>query len=112
MHFGIFSYTATIIIFTGLVILIRFLRGTHRLPPSHWKIISLVIILGSLFTGATERVALTWRTWIYNPERTLYTTFLGAEIETYLFALLVSFVVASATLRRAQKEEQDREMRR
>ncbi|MEK7509922.1 MAG: hypothetical protein AAB605_04410 [Patescibacteria group bacterium] len=111
MHFGIFSYTATILIFTGLAILLYFLmlfkfsRRSARLPAKYWKVVLAVILINIIATSPAEWAALTWRAWTYNPERTFHTTFLGAEIETYLFTTLVTLVVSLATLLYARREE-------
>ena len=111
MHFGIFSYTATVLIFTGLAMLLYlamllfFSRRSAKLPVKYWKVILTVIGINAIATSPGEWVALTWRAWTYNPERTFYTTFLGAEVETYLFTILVTLVVSLATLLYARRED-------
>jgi len=113
MNFGIYSYTATILIFCGLALLLyiigRLLRKkSAMLPASDWKVIIWTIIIFAIITGPEEYVALAWRTWTYNPERTFNTTFLGAEVETYLFITLVALVVSIATLVYARREDRKR----
>ena len=113
MNFGIYSYTATILIFCGLALLLyvvgRLLRKKSvMLPASDWKVIIWTIIIFAVITGPEEYVALAWRTWTYNPERTFNTTFLGAEVETYLFITLVALVVSIATLVYARREDRKR----
>ena len=115
MNFGIFSYTATVIIFTGLALLLYLFvrsfisRRSAKLLNSDWKVISLVILITTLATGPCEWVALAWRTWTYNPERTFHTTFLGAEVETYLLIILGSLVVSIATIVYARHEDKKRD---
>ena len=109
MNFGIYSYTATILIFCGSALLLyiigRLLRKkSAMLPASDWKVIIWTMIIFAVITGFEEHVALTWRIWTYNPERTFSTIFLGAEIETYLFIILVSLVVSIATIVYARRE--------
>ena len=79
-----------------------FLTGTD------WLTVLLTVLIGVIATSPTEWIALAWRTWTYNPERTFYTTFLGAEVETFLFTALVAFVVSTATLRSARREDRKR----
>ena len=110
MNFGTYSYTATILIFCGLALLLyvvgRLLRKkSAMLPATDWKAIIWTMIIFAVIAGPEEYVALAWRTWIYNPERTFNTTFLGAEVETYLFITLVALVVSIATLVYARRED-------
>lgn len=114
MTFGIFSYTATVLIFTGLAMLVylakRFFISPKNsvLSKTDWKVILYTILITTIATGPGEYVALAWRTWTYNPERTFYTRFLGAEVETYLFTILVSLVVSIATLLYANRQDRKR----
>lgn len=75
---------------------------------TYWKVIGIVVAINIIFTGPGEWLALRWRTWTYNPERTFSATFLGAEVETYLFTLLVTIVVTLATLVYARREDRKR----
>ncbi len=113
MNFGIFSYTATVLIFCGLAfslyligLLLR--KKSAILSASDWKVIVWTIVIMVVIIGPEEYVALAWRTWTYNPERTFNMTFFGAEIETYLFIILVSLVVSIATLVYARREDRKR----
>ncbi len=110
MKLGIFSYTATILFFNGFALLLyfAFARKSSKLSTSDLKVILLTILIGTIATGPGEWVALTWKTWTYNPERTFHTTLFGAELETYLFTILVSLVVSIATLAYARREDQKR----
>lgn len=111
MSFEIFSYTATVLIFTGLALcafpVLRILRRSekHPLTRSDRKAIALTVIVSVIGTAPAEWAALSWGTWFYNPARSLDTTFLGAEVETYLFAALVSFVVSLAAVKHARRED-------
>ena len=114
MNFGIFSYTATVIIFTGLAMLVylamRFFVSPKNsvLSKTDWKIILYTILITTIATGPGEYVALAWRTWTYNPVRTFYKSFFGAEVETYLLTILVSLVVSIATLLSARRQDRKR----
>lgn len=113
MNFGIYSYTATILIFCGLALALYIFgrvlsKEFAMLPATDWKVIIWTMIIFAIITGPEEYVALAWRTWTYNPERTLDTIFLGAEVETYLFVILVSLVVSIATLVYARREDRKR----
>ena len=111
MNFGMYSYLATIAIFTGLaavlylVMLLYVSKKNAKLPHVYLKVIGSVVATNLIFTPPGEWLALTWRAWTYNPERTFHTIFLGAEVETYLFTLLVTIVVALATLVYARRED-------
>lgn len=110
MNFGIYSYAITTAIFCGLALV---LYGIGRLlgkrsamfTQTDWKAVMWTIVILLFITGPGEHVALAWRAWEYNPERTLHTIFFGAEIETYLFTLLVSI----ATIVYVRREERKRE---
>lgn len=114
MNFGIFSYTATVLIFTGLAFLLYLAMRLYISPKNSvlsktdWKVILLTIVIATIATGPGEYFALAWRTWTYNPERTFHSTFLGAEIETYLFTILVSLVVSIATLLYSRRGDRKR----
>ena len=113
MNLGIFAFTATTIIFTGLAVLLYLVMRlwkprSAKLPKRYWRIIWVVMLGGLVYTAIAERFALAWRAWAYNPERTFYTIFLGAEVENYLFVTLVSFVVSLATLLYARHEDNKR----
>lgn len=117
MNFGIYSYTITVLIFCGLALLLYavgllFRRKSAALSKKDWKAISWTIVVLTAVTGPMERVALAWRTWTYNPERTLYKYFLGAEAETYLFIILVSLVVSIATLVYANHDDRKHDTNR
>lgn len=110
MNFGIYSYTTTVLIFCGLALLLYAVGVILRkrsaiLSSSDWMAILWTVILMTVITGPEEYVALNWRTWVYNPERTFDNTFFGAEIETYLFIILVTLVVSIATLVYANRED-------
>src|SRR3989338_1429967 len=114
MNFGIFSYTATVLIFTGLALLLYLAMRLYISPKNSVlyktdrKVIFTTLLITAIATSPGEWIALLWRTWTYNPDRTLHTTFLGAEVETYLFAALVSLVVSIATLLYSRREDRRR----
>jgi lycopene cyclase domain-containing protein len=97
MHFGIYSYIITTLLFAGGAVLIEYMAAGRTL----WRFRRVVWCMGIIAivaTSAGESVALAWRLWEYHPERTFQIYFLGAALETYLFAFLVSVAIASATL--------------
>src|SRR5205823_541591 len=97
MHFDKYSYLITVFIFAGGAVLIEYLMAFKTL----WRfrrIVGLVVLIGIIGTAIAEPIALNWRLWQYNPERTFQIYILGAALETYLFTLFVGIAVASATL--------------
>lgn len=113
MNFGTYSYAATVLIFCGLafslyLIGLFFKRKSMALSPKEWGVILWTVVIMAAISGPMEYIALAWRTWTYNPERTFHTIFFGAEIETYLFIILVSLVVSIATLVYANREDRKR----
>ena len=112
MNFGIYSYTATVLIFTGgagpLYLAASSVAKRNALPWKYWRIILFVMLGFTLCTSPGERFALLWRTWEYNPAKSFHVTFLGAEVETYVFAALVGLVVSLATLAFARREDRKR----
>lgn len=110
MDFGIYSYTVTILVFCSIALAmygIGWLLGKRsaQLTRADWKAIALTIAAMAVVTGPEEYIALKWRTWSYNSEHTFNTIFLGAEIETFIFIVLVSLVVSIATVVYARREE-------
>ncbi len=111
--FGIYSYLVTILIFCGFALVLYFIdwafhRESDKITYSDWKSIFWTIIIFLVITGSAEFVALNWGAWEYSAQRTLHKIFLGAEIETYLFTILVSLMVAIATIVYARHEEKRR----
>lgn len=110
MNFGEYSYTVTIVVFCSIALAMygigRLLgKRSAMFAATDWKAIALTIAIMAVVTGPEEYIALAWRTWSYNPERTFDTTFLGAEVETFIFIILVSLVVSIATIVYARREE-------
>lgn len=115
MNFGIYSYTITVLIFCGLALSLYavgllFRRKSAELSKKDWKAIFWTIVIMTAAAGPMESVALAWRIWTYNPERTFYKYFFGAEAEAYLFTVLVSLVVSIATLVYANHEDRKRDI--
>jgi hypothetical protein len=96
MNFGSFSYLTTTLIFAGGV-LIEYLVARRTLRRFR-RVIWIVVVIGLLGTALGERIALAWDLWAYDADRTFYISVFGAELETYLFSLLVCIAVSSATL--------------
>jgi len=113
MYFGIYSYIVTILIFCGLAFALYVLASLLRkrsviLPAVDRKSILWTMVIFAAIVGPEEYVALSWRIWIYNPERTFDTIFFGAEVETFFFITLVVLVVSLATLVYARREDRKR----
>ncbi|SRR6266705_176690 len=97
MHFGQYSYVVTTILFAGGAVIIEYCLAFKTL----WRfrrVVAAVVLIGLIGTAFAERIALNWELWAYNPERTLKIFVSGAALETYLFSVLVSIAVSSATL--------------
>ena len=94
---GHYSYLATIIIFAGSAILLEVLFG-FQFIKKYLRVVGSVVLIFLIVTPVGETVAHLLRVWIYNPQTTLYLTFLGAEIETYLFSIFVGIAVSSAVI--------------
>ncbi len=105
MDFGIYSYLVTTLIFAAGAVAIEWVLG-FRILFRRRRLIGVVMGIGVLATVLGEPIALRWRIWTYNAERTFNVLVLGAELETYIYALLVALAVASATVAWARYEEQ------
>lgn len=102
--FGQFSYLTSILIFAGLAILVVWISGFHLLKK-FTKILPVPIIFMLLLTPI-EWFALRWKIWSYIPESALNITFLGAELETFVFSLLVATAIASPVIVWSEFEEE------
>jgi len=99
MHFGQYTYLFTTLIFAGGAVAIEYSLAHTR--NALWKFRWLVVTIAAICTVlgvAAEAVALKWGAWDYSPEKTLNILIAGVPIETYLFSVLVSIAVSSATL--------------
>lgn len=112
--FGIFSYTATILIFMGGAFVFSLIKrklrssGSRPLSPSDRKAMVLTFWASVVGTAPAEWVALSWHAWVYDPTRSLHTIVFGAEIETYLFAGLAALLISYAALKFARREDRKR----
>jgi hypothetical protein len=104
MHFGQYSYMVTTLIFAGGAVLIEYALAFRTLWR-FWRLIASVAALGTLMTAVGEPVALSWRVWVYSPERMSQIFVFGAALETYFYSILVSIAISSATLYWAAFEE-------
>lgn len=95
--FGQFSYLVYMLIFTLIPIAIiwginfRFLWKNKKVPTYS----VLVFIIYSIIV---DPVAIKWNTWFFSDNKILGIKFLGFPIEDLIFATLISFTIASATL--------------
>lgn len=94
---GIYSYLISIFIFAGSAVLLEIIFGFHFFK-NYLKTIGFVILVLLPITPLGEFAAYIMRTWIYNPAATLYKSFLGAEVETYVFCILCTIAVSCAVI--------------
>lgn len=97
MHFGKYSYLVTTLLCAGGPLLLEcfLFSGTVRY---YRRVLTTVALTMIAATWIWDSTGLAWRTWSYNPERTLGISLGGVPIETYLATLLVAPAVAIATL--------------
>ncbi len=104
MNFGHYTYLLTTLIFAGGAVAIEYSLSRRTL----WKFSRTVIAVATICTilGVFgEAVALKWGAWAYSPRKTLNVSVVGVPLETYLFSVLVSIAVSSATLYWANCED-------
>ncbi|MBI5906577.1 lycopene cyclase domain-containing protein [Candidatus Saccharibacteria bacterium] len=100
-----YTYLLSIMVFVGTPLLVKWKRAKKELK--RYEIILLILVLLSILFTTTDYFALKWGAWHYNPERT-FNKQVATEIETYIFAAAVCFIVASATLTFAVYEDRIR----
>lgn len=110
VDFGKFSYLTSDFLIAGSIILYMMLRDVRALRK-HVAIFAVLVVLAIVITLIGETVALEWRIWTYNPERTLGIVF-GPALETVLFAIFVFIAVATSTLRYSVLEDKKRKKRK
>lgn len=98
------TYLVSIVLFCGSAIAALLYKLTKKeqrvLKKNEWVLFWLVV-LAVPFT-AVEFFALKWHAWHYYSEQTLDVAF-GAQLETYIFAITVTIVLAVATLLSASR---------
>ena len=104
MVFGQLSYLITTVIFAGGAALIVWLLAFRHLRK-YWKLLSVVVLIDLCIFLILEPTALRWRAWTLNPRLTLHVFLLGAALESYIYTILVSIAIASATLLWSEYEE-------
>ena len=104
MLFGRLSYIMTTVIFAGGAVLIEWLLAFRHLRK-FWKILRVVVLIDLLILLLLEPPALRWRAWTLNPQRILDVFLLGAAVESYVYTILISIAIASATLLWSECEE-------
>jgi hypothetical protein len=102
MSFGAFSYLISILIFAGGSVVVVLLLGYKELY-SYKKLLAVMVIGGLLGAALGDSVALSWSAWAYT--NSLHIEFLGAEIESYLFAVLWVINIGGLTLILAKADE-------
>lgn len=73
------------------------------------KIIYATVFIGLIFTLVAESVALNWRIWYYSQDKT-FGIYLGAALETFIYAIFVTIAVSSATLIWSDVEEDNKSL--
>ena len=101
---GQLSYIRTTVIFAGGAVLIEWLLAFRHLRK-YWKLLSAVVLIDLFIFLILEPTALRWQAWTLNPQLTLNSFLLGAAVESYVYTILVSIAVASATLLWSEYEE-------
>ena len=110
MNFGHFSYLASILIFGLSAAIIWWFVANDKVKKNK-RLVAIVILLGVLLEPS-EYFALRWGAWAYDKTRVLNTRLLGGELESYLFIIVICFIVATATLTFAAKEDTRRNRKR
>ena len=97
MHFGRYSYLVTILLCAGGPLLLEYLLAS-RTVRYYRRLLAAVTLTMIVATWIWDSTGLAWRTWSYNPERTLGISLGGVPLETYLATILAAPAVAIATL--------------
>jgi glucose dehydrogenase len=95
-----FTFLISIFIFAGTAMLLRWRNNKKVLKK--YELIFLGMVAFSVPYAGFDYFALKWHAWVYGPESTFSVQF-GAELETYLYASAVTFVVVGAVLRSAAR---------
>ena len=91
------SYLLTIFIFAGSVTAIEVIFGFHFFKK-YLKVIGLMVLVSLVLTPLEESSAYFMQLWSYNPATTFYRAFLGAEVETYVFAIFCTIAVSCVVI--------------
>lgn len=102
---GKFSYLISILIFCGTPLIIMAFYKIEVLIK-YWKTMTVAVIFGLLFS-LTEGWATSRNAWRYSQSVSFNQTFLGVEIESYVFSLIVPVVIAAAVIIWSDKEDKD-----
>jgi len=97
MHFGRYSYVVTILVCAGGPLLLEYLLMS-RLVRYYRRLLAAVTLTMVMAAWIWDAAGLAWRTWSYNPERTLGISLGGVPVETFLVTILAAPAVAIATL--------------
>lgn len=89
-------YLVSIFYFAGSAVILEWIFGFHLLKK-YLPTILLTTLLGLLLTPA-ESVALNFKAWAFSSTNTLNSRFLGAEIESYIFAVFTVIATSSAVV--------------
>ena len=94
-----FIYLFSILLFTGPIILKLWRRESKILKRYEWVVI-IIVAMGTCW-AAFDIFSLRWNLWYYYPAQNLNIRF-GTVLETYIWAAVVSFIIAAVTLVYAQ----------
>ena len=104
MDFGHYTHLITTLIFAGPVVLIEWFIGFKTLKK-YIKVIMITIGVSIIAALVGNLAALAWNMWYYPQDKNLGILISGVIIEQYIFAILSTVAVASATLILSESEE-------
>lgn len=99
-------YLVSIFYFASSAVILEWIFGFHLLKK-YLPTIFLTTLLGLLLTPA-ESVALKFKAWAFSTTNTLNFRFLGAEIESYIFAIFTVIATASAVIAWTHYEDENK----
>ena len=104
-----FLYLFSVIFFPAVAIAIRWKKRQSAITK-YWPVIIFLTLISIPFM-VLDLFAVRWRAWDYLPTTSLQIVW-GAEIETLLFAALVTFVVATAVVAAADRVDKKQKLRK
>jgi len=88
---GDLLYLFSILLFGGAALIIEIYTSHGRLHRYYQALLVIVVLclLGSL----SDSLGRHWGLWHYNPQHTLHVHLFGAEVESYVFTVVVGLVI-------------------
>lgn len=102
-----FYYLFSVLIFSGIPVLIELVFGFH-LIKSFFKKSIIMIIISLFFVPVWDGAAFYMHAWFFNPEKNLNIVIAGDGLETYIFMILVFAAISFAVF--AWSGYEDRKM--